>query len=431
MKHPIRATGIIAAALMFAANASAEEAFSEGQWYVSPMGTYIFKEDVDRNTNTSVGGQIGVGRGFSDDWALEFSLFGTSSDAYDETNQWGLGVDLLHGLDSWGKWIPYYSIGAGMLKTQIVEGPGSFAGSRADDENPFASVGAGFMRNVGSSDFKLRTDVRYRFDFADPSSYRDWLWNVGFVKPFGEPAAPPVVDTDGDGVNDGVDQCPGTAPGAAVDARGCELDSDRDGVPNSKDACPDTRAGARVDAKGCEITVDSDGDGVPNGTDRCPNTPRGTKVDSYGCKTIGDADGDGVLDNRDRCPNTAQGARVDVNGCEFKEEIRLPGVTFELNSATLTPQSLSVLNDAAETLKRNSDISVEAQGHTDSQGAAGYNQSLSQRRAESVRDYLVTRGAAAGNITAKGYGEADPIADNSTKAGRAQNRRVTLRVIGQ
>jgi outer membrane protein OmpA-like peptidoglycan-associated protein len=141
--------------------------------------------------------------------------------------------------------------------------------------------------------------------------------------------------------------------------------------------------------------------------------------------------GDGVLDNRDRCPNTAKGARVDVNGCEFKEEIRLPGVTFETNSARLTSQSLSVLNDAAETLKRNSDVRVEAQGHTDSQGAAAYNLSLSQRRAEAVRDYLVTRGAAAGNITAKGYGETAPIAGNDTAAGRAQNRRVTLKVLGQ
>jgi OOP family OmpA-OmpF porin len=186
-----------------------------------------------------------------------------------------------------------------------------------------------------------------------------------------------------------------------------------------------------VDAKGCEIDGDSDKDGVADSKDRCPNTPRGTKVDQYGCKTIGDADGDGVLDNRDRCPNTAAGARVDVNGCEFKTEIRLPGVSFETNSARLTPQSLSVLNDAAATLKQHSDVKVEAQGYTDSTGDDSYNLSLSQRRAEAVRDYLISRGAAAGNITAKGYGEASPIAANNTSAGRAQNRRVTLRVQGQ
>ena len=433
MKYSICASGFLALALLMTGTAAADEAFSEGQWYISPMGTYIFKEDTDRNTNGFYGGQLGVGRGFSEHWGLELNAFGYRSDdsgGLDELNQYGLGVDLIRGFDSWGKFIPYVSIGAGVLQTQVSEGTDAFFGSRADDENAYASLGTGFMRNVGSG-FKLRSDVRVRFDFADPSSFRDLLWNVGFVKNIGKPSAPPAVDTDGDGINDGVDQCPGTTAGAPVDNRGCELDSDRDGVVNSKDACPDTRSGARVDSKGCELVVDSDGDGVPNGKDKCPNTPRGTKVDTYGCKTIADADSDGVIDTRDRCPNTAKGARVDVNGCEFKEEIRLPGVTFETNSATLTPQSLSVLNDAAETLKRNADISVEAQGHTDSQGADAYNLSLSQRRAETVRDYLITRGAAAGNIKAKGYGETQPVADNTTAAGRAQNRRVTLRVIAQ
>ena len=432
MKHAIRAS-VLCAALLVTGQASAQTAFSEGQWYVSPMGTYIFKEDTDRVTNSSVGGHSGLGRGFSDAWAVELNLVGNSSDAYDEVNQWGVGVDLLHGLKPWGNWIPYYSVGIGYLKTQVVEDPNvsAIAIRRLDNDNPYAGVGAGLMRNFGASQTKLRSEVRYRMDMADPNSFRDWLFNVGLVVPFGEPAPPPVVDADGDGVNDGQDQCPGTPAGAPVDSRGCELDSDSDGVVNRKDACPETRAGARVDAKGCEIDTDTDGDGVANSKDRCPNTPRGTKVDQYGCKTIGDADGDGVLDNRDRCPNTAKGARVDVNGCEFKEEIRLPGVTFETNSARLTSQSLSVLNDAAETLKRNSDVRVEAQGHTDSQGAAAYNLSLSQRRAEAVRDYLVTRGAAAGNITAKGYGETAPIAGNDTAAGRAQNRRVTLKVLGQ
>ncbi|MFK7886056.1 MAG: OmpA family protein [Gammaproteobacteria bacterium] len=432
MKHAIRAS-VACAALLVTGHATAQSAFSEGQWYVSPMGTYIYKEDSDRATNSSVGAHIGLGRGFSDAWAVELNLIGNSSDAYDEVNQWGIGVDLIHGLKPWGKWVPYYSVGVGLLKTQIAEDPSIsvISSRRMDDENPYAGVGAGFMRNFGSSQTKLRGEVRYRMDMADPNSYRDWLLNVGVVMPFGEPPAPPVTDADGDGVNDLSDQCPNTPAGSPVDGRGCELDSDGDGVANSKDACPDTRAGTRVDGKGCEIDSDTDGDGVVNSKDRCPNTARNTKVDVYGCKTIGDSDGDGVLDNRDRCPSTAKGARVDVNGCEFKEEIRLPGVTFETNSATLTSQSLSVLNDAAETLKRNSDVRVESQGHTDSQGAAAYNLSLSQRRAEAVRDYLVTRGAAAGNITAKGYGETAPIAGNDSAAGRAQNRRVVLKVIGQ
>ena len=432
MKQFIRAAGLIVVAVFTSGQAAADSAFAEGQWYVSPMGTYIFKEDNDRRTNSSVGAHIGVGRGFSDKWAVELNLIGNTSGSYDEVNQFGLGVDLLHGFDKWRRWTPYYAIGTGLIKTNIKEAPrAGHSVNSQDGDNLFGAVAGGLIRDFGTGGAQFRTEVRFRMDFADPDSYSDWLFNVGFLVPFGDSPEPKLVDADGDGISDSIDQCPGTGPGVAVDGRGCELDSDRDGVANSKDACPDTRSGARVDAKGCEIQADSDQDGVNDSKDRCPNTPRNTKVDSYGCKTIGDADGDGVLDNRDRCPATAKGARVDVNGCEFKEEIRLPGVTFETNSATLTPQSLSVLNDAAETLKRNADIRVEAQGYTDSQGADTYNLSLSQRRSETVRDYLVTRGAAAGNVTAKGYGEAQPVADNTNAAGRAQNRRVTLRVIGQ
>lgn len=431
MNYLARNAALICVALSCASMANAQTAFTEGRWYVSPMATYIFKEDVDRATNTSWGGHIGIGRSFGDQWAVELSLVGNSSDAYDEVNQWGLGVDLIHGLNAWGNWIPYYSVGAGMLKTNIVEDQTitNPSASRMDDTNPFVSGAAGFMRNIGSGGSSLRSEVRYRLDMADPDSYGDLMLNVGFLMPLGKAPAPPVVDSDGDGVIEGSDRCPRTAPGAAVNSLGCELDSDGDGVINSKDTCPDTRAGASVDARGCEI--DSDKDGVADSDDRCPNTLRGSKVDQYGCRTIGDGDSDGVLDNRDRCPDTSPGVRVDVNGCAFGEEIRLQGVGFELNSATLTPQSVSVLDDAADTLRKHPDMKVEAQGYTDASGDDGYNLSLSERRAQAVRDYLISRGAAADNITARGYGEANPIADNGTKAGRAQNRRVTLRVQGQ
>ncbi|MEO1575619.1 MAG: OmpA family protein [Pseudomonadota bacterium] len=328
--------------------------------------------------------------------------------------------------------MPYVGVGAGYIKSHINEQPGlviSPLSERFDQDNPFAHVAGGFMVQMNNAGTQLRGELRYRADLRDPEDYRDLLFNVGLVFPFGSAPEAPILDSDGDGVIDGSDQCPGTPPGSAVDSRGCELDGDGDGIPNSRDACPDTSAGARVDGKGCEVDADSDRDGVNNRLDRCPNTPRGVEVDVYGCRKIGDADGDGVLDNRDRCPNTASGARVDVNGCEFKEAIQLRGVTFETNSATLTSTSLGVLNDAAATLKRNSDLSVEAQGHTDSSGADSYNLALSQRRAEAVRDYLVREGVAADKLTAKGYGETQPVADNSTAAGRAENRRVVLKIL--
>jgi outer membrane protein OmpA-like peptidoglycan-associated protein len=142
-----------------------------------------------------------------------------------------------------------------------------------------------------------------------------------------------------------------------------------------------------------------------------------------------DSDNDGITDDSDDCPNTAPGVAVDSRGCEIREEIRLPSVQFETNSDVLLASAASELNDAARTLIRNPALVVEVEGHTDANGAATYNLGLSERRAQTVYDYLIERGADPDNMTVKGYGEAQPVADNSTEAGRQENRRVVLRVI--
>ena len=111
------------------------------------------------------------------------------------------------------------------------------------------------------------------------------------------------------------------------------------------------------------------------------------------------------------------------------EIIKLSGVNFANNSADLTAESIAILDGAVATLKRRADINVEVAAHTDSSGSDKYNQSLSERRAASVMDYLVSHGIAADRVSSKGYGESQPIADNSTSEGRAQNRRVELRVM--
>jgi len=107
----------------------------------------------------------------------------------------------------------------------------------------------------------------------------------------------------------------------------------------------------------------------------------------------------------------------------------LEGVTFATNSAVLTESSKPILNDAAKGLRQDPKLVVEIQGHTDSTGSPGYNLGLSQRRAESVREYLISQGVSASQLTAKGYGQTQPIASNSTAAGRAQNRRVVMHVL--
>jgi outer membrane protein OmpA-like peptidoglycan-associated protein len=238
-------------------------------------------------------------------------------------------------------------------------------------------------------------------------------------------------DTDGDGVFDGIDQCPDTQQGWPVDSVGCPLDTDEDGVADGIDACPGTPFGVHVDERGCPL--DSDGDGMFDGIDQCPDTPQYAHVDSRGCPL--DSDGDGVFDGIDRCPQTPSGTAVDEFGCPlaqplFEEERRtliLEGVFFEFNSAKLTLNSKEILDEVAESLLAWPEVRVEIGGHTDSLGADEYNQRLSRSRAESVRDYLLERGVPRSQLEARGYGEAQPIADNRTEEGRAKNRRVELK----
>jgi OOP family OmpA-OmpF porin len=142
-----------------------------------------------------------------------------------------------------------------------------------------------------------------------------------------------------------------------------------------------------------------------------------------------DSDGDGVLDPADRCPGTARGVAVDSSGCPQQGEITLVGVGFETNSDTLTAESRAVLDPVADNLKKYPELQIELQGHTDSVGADKYNLSLSQRRADSVRAYLLSQGVSASQVVARGYGESQPVSDNGTREGRAQNRRVVMKVL--
>jgi len=236
-------------------------------------------------------------------------------------------------------------------------------------------------------------------------------------------------DEDGDGVLDGLDQCPNTPAGARVDAKGCPIDSDRDGVPDGVDQCPNTPTGAIVDKAGCPL--DSDKDGVPDGIDKCPNTPPGTEVDSVGCQRFKDSDGDGVDDSKDKCPNTPPGTRVDAAGCPIlftpeRTPVILRGVIFETGKSALKPESFTVLDIVAQSLTANPDIRIEIAGYTDNTGTVATNLRLSQARADAVRAYLGSKGVAPGRMVAKGYGATNPIASNSSAAGRTQNRRVEL-----
>lgn len=274
-------------------------------------------------------------------------------------------------------------------------------------------------------------------------------------------------DGDADGVADYKDLCPNTPEEArnSVDENGCTRDTDKDGVPDYRDDCPNTLPEAvnHVDEHGCD--KDSDGDGVPDYMDKCPNTPveAYNYINEFGCPL--DLDEDGVPDYMDKCPRTVYAARqhVDTCGCDkdtdldgipdyldecpyvagVKENKGCPqikravttllkkamtGIQFETGKAVILKKSYPILNEIAKVFIDNPTYIIEVQGHTDNVGNAEVNMNLSEKRAQAVRDYLIKAGVQAERMTAHGYGSTEPIADNSTKAGRAKNRRVEFKI---
>jgi len=168
---------------------------------------------------------------------------------------------------------------------------------------------------------------------------------------------------------------------------------------------------------------DSDGDGVIDENDVCWNTPAGVTVESNGCGI--DSDGDGVPDHLDQCPATPLGTVVYTDGCAMVI-VSLKGVHFASDSATLTSEAKAILDSALAAINANPSSQLAVEGHTDSRLSDSYNQSLSERRAQSVVDYLVSSGVSASRLNPVGKGESSPVASNDTSEGRAQNRRVEI-----
>lgn len=115
----------------------------------------------------------------------------------------------------------------------------------------------------------------------------------------------------------------------------------------------------------------------------------------------------------------------------MKKKIVLRGVNFDFDKYNIRPDAVPILEQACKTLKEEPTIDVSCQGHTDSVGTEAYNQALSERRANAVRNWLIKCGIPASRLTSKGFGEANPVASNDTAEGRAQNRRTELVVTNQ
>lgn len=298
----------------------------------------------------------------------------------------------------------------------------------------YAPLGAGLQFNLGKGDAFVFSNAQYRVELTDNAS-NHFNFNLGVggaltsrKAPVMTPPPPPPApaDTDGDGIADNADSCK-TVPGVAK-YNGCPVpDTDQDGINDDNDKCPNQAGLAKY--QGCPIP-DTDGDGINDEIDRCPNQAGTAKYN--GCP-IPDTDGDGVNDEEDKCPNQAGPARN--GGCPEKAQIMQSKVDtiarqifFATGKATLLGKSFKTLTNLATLLKQNADLGMDIEGHTDNVGTDAANLKLSQARADAVLKYLKSKGVPTTRISAKGYGESLPVADNNTVEGRALNRRVELKL---
>lgn len=403
MKYRLGTLGLIAAMVLSLPSHAQDEAPAEDQsagptqgvkaklerkLYVSPMANY-FRAANARGTKDGYGGQISVGKSVTNGLNLELTTQYLTADAKTGNSSAelvGVGVGAMVFPSSYlsGLYVPI-----SIMRGQVRDNPGPIP----DYSTTFFDVGLGYLIGLGSvGDYlggtSIRAEVKYRIDAhgreaagvhtGERKAFYEGIAGLGVLIPLGAaPAAAPAAE-----------EAPVEVVAVAVG------DADNDGVTDDKDQCPDTPAGATVDENGCpppEVAP------VPAPVANC--TPPGP------------------------------GEAIDLNGCKAGDAFVLRGVTFELDSARLTPNAKVILDGVADALLAQQAVKAEIGGYTSSEGSDSHNQGLSERRAASVTEYLVGRGVTADRLTNKGYGEASPVADNNTPDGRELNRRVELKVM--
>ena len=354
-----------------------------------------------------------IGKGFSAELSGSLNKiekgYGYNKDLDNKVDQSFWAVNLaaqyhLNTLWSGARWFdPYAQVGGGY--------------AAIDNEGKFRTlVGAGanfwFTDNIG-----LNLQTAYHPTMKSESTENYFQHALGITIKFGK------QDRDNDGVADKDDKCPDVA--GKPELNGCP-DADGDGITDAEDACPDVFG--LKELKGCP---DADNDGIADKDDKCPQQA-GPK-ENNGCPWP-DRDGDGVLDKDDECPDVK--GTVANNGCpEVTQEVQkklndfAKTILFDLGKATIKPQSADVLDNIVKVLNEFKKAKFSVEGYTDSTGNKAKNVKLSEARANSVKDYLVAKGIDADRLSAKGFGPEKPVADNKTKAGREQNRRVEINLV--
>jgi OOP family OmpA-OmpF porin len=399
-------------------------------------------EGDDHGTSPDTGGAFGLRLGYNlNEWiGIEAEGFvSPTRTRNDSTREIILGYrgQIIGTFIHSGYVRPFALVGYGALSSL----PGTYGGDETQKYPRYRDTDGMFHFGVGAKFpinnlFGLRLDGR----IAAPSAmFRDiakvgnethfggpdWEILLGAYLGFGgktppsppppaQPAPPPPVvdkDTDGDGIPDSIDKCPNEP-------------EDKDGFQD-EDGCPDP---------------DNDGDGILDKDDKCPNEAEDKDgfQDEDGCPDT-DNDGDGILDVNDKCPNepeTVNGYQ-DEDGCpdEIPAAVKkftgvIQGINFKTGSADITKDSHSVLDKTVQVLADYPDVKLEIGGHTDNVGKAEHNLELSQKRAESVKTYLVGKGISADRLTAVGYGMDKPLTANKTAADKAKNRRTEFTLVG-
>ena len=393
---------------------------AKDHWNILPsLSTLSVSKYLNDNFSLGVTGSINKIEYIGDSSADDLSYYGL-----DGTVEYSF-ADILNS----GKLEPTLGVGGGYTWVDDI-GAGTLNGA--------FGLNYWFNDNIGVS-----WDTRYKHAFEDYLA-KHFQHSLGLSVRFGgtdtdgdgiydkNDACPEVAgleafngcpDTDGDGIEDAKDDCPNEA--GLAEMNGCP-DTDGDGVADKNDDCPSV-AGLKALA-GCP---DADSDGVADGKDKCPN--EAGPVANNGCPWP-DTDKDGVLDKDDKCPNEA--GTVANNGCPEAptEEViatlnsYAKTILFDTGKSSFKQQTYPVLQAITAILKEYPKSNFSIEGHTDSVGSKSLNQKLSEKRANAVKDYLVENGIEAGRLTAYGFGEDYPIDSNATRAGRANNRRVEVKL---
>ena len=388
--------------MMLAVTTAGYAQVKAGAFSVTPfIGGYTFEGNEDLKTAPVAG--LRGGYNFTQNLGVEgfFNFVPTESKSLagnPDVKLYGLGIEGLYHFMPEGRLVPFLAVGVGGSRYTV-------SGANNDRDRFTVDYGAG-LKYFLTDNLALRADVRHVI-LPLHDNYNELLYTIGLNFSFGgtkkampevmttraEPAAAaaPVVaevkDSDGDGVPDDLDKCPGTPPGVQVDKDGCPLDSDNDGVPDYLDKCPGTPAGVQVDKDGCP-----------------PPPPVVQKIAPQPAKAMEAA--------------IVEKGRATLN------------VEFDFDKSIIKKQYHDEIGNLAAVMKKYPDLKITIEGHTDNVGGLAYNEKLSQRRADAVKKYLAAKfGIEASRMTAKGYGMIKPIDSNATKEGRQKNRRVEAAAI--